>query len=106
MPQRRYPLRSLAPAPDGLVARSPANQQPYRQIPPSAINSPEHQTLALAAAADGLVMLKNEAAEGGSATLPLSQAKVKSVAVIGPNSNCSQQVRPHGPTGDHHCNQL
>jgi beta-glucosidase-like glycosyl hydrolase len=79
----------------------PPEQQPYRQIPPSAANSPEHQALALTAAAEGLTLLKNI-----QGALPLSAKSVKSVAVIGPNANCTQQVEPHGKGGDHHCNQL
>ena len=79
----------------------PPEQNPYRQIPPSAANSAEHQALALSAAAEGLTLLKN--ARG---TLPLSQQAIQTLAVIGPNANCTQQVRPHGPHGDHHCNQL
>ena len=78
----------------------PPEQNPYRQIPPSAANSPEHQALALNAAAEGLTLLKNEG------VLPFSQKTIRSLAVIGPNANCTQQVRPHGPQGDHHCNQL
>jgi len=79
----------------------PPSQQPYRQIPPSAANSKEHQALALTAAAEGLTVLKNI-----QGTLPLSQKTIKSLAVIGPNANCTQQVAPHGIGGDHHCNQL
>ena len=79
----------------------PPEQNPYRQIPPLAANSPEHQALALHAAAEGLTLLKND-----HGTLPLSQKAIRSLAVIGPNANCTQQVRPHGQQGDHHCNQL
>jgi hypothetical protein len=94
----------------------PAGQQPYRQIPAAAANSKQHQALALQASADGLTLLKNlpvadsdySGDDGRSqrAVLPLSVAKVKSVAVIGPNANCTQGVYPHGRGGDHHCNQL
>lgn len=78
----------------------PPEQNPYRQIPPSAANSPKHQALAQNAAAEGLTLLKNDR------VLPLSQKTIRSLSVIGPNANCTQQVRPHGPQGDHHCNQL
>ena len=46
------------------------------------INTPEHQALALRAAEEGVVLLKNE-----GALLPLGAA-IKKVAVIGPNGGC------------------
>eukprot|EP00966_Prymnesium_polylepis_P214447 4966335-Prymnesium_polylepis.1 len=46
------------------------------------INTPEHQALALRAAEEGIVLLKNE-----GALLPLGAA-IKKVAVIGPNGGC------------------
>lgn len=59
--------------------------QPYRQIGPSAVNTKEHQALALDAAQQGMTLLKNTASKG----LPLSTSSVKSVAVIGPNGNAT-----------------
>jgi len=56
--------------------------QPYTTIPPSAVNTPDHQQLALDAARQGIVLLKND---GGA--LPLSSSKVKNIAVIGPNAD-------------------
>ena len=47
----------------------------------SASNTPEHQALALEAARQVLVLLKND-----RNTLPLDRAKVKTLAVIGPNA--------------------
>ena len=47
----------------------------------SIVNSPQHQRLAYAAAAQGLILLKNT---GG--ILPLNAAKIKSIAVIGPGA--------------------
>ena len=63
----------------------PPEQNPYRQIPPSAANSPKHQALAQNAAAEGLTLLKN------NRVLPLSQKTIRSLSVIGPNANCTQQ---------------
>jgi beta-glucosidase len=45
------------------------------------IDSPEHRALARSAAAESIVLLKNS---GG--VLPLDSAKIKSIAVIGPNA--------------------
>jgi beta-glucosidase len=59
--------------PPGLV--------PYSKIPFSANDSPEHRRLALDAARESVVLLKNE---GG--TLPLRK-DIKSIAVIGPNAD-------------------
>jgi beta-glucosidase len=44
-------------------------------------NSPEHQALALKAAHESIVLLKNE-----NKTLPINLDKTKSIAVIGPNA--------------------
>ena len=49
------------------------------------VNSPAHQRLTFEAAANGIVLLKNE---GG--ILPLNPAKVKSIAVIGPRASSWQ----------------
>ncbi len=45
------------------------------------INSPEHQRLALQAAQEAIVLLKNE-----NHLLPLDEKKIKTLAVIGPNA--------------------
>lgn len=50
------------------------------------VHSPEHQQLALEAARQSLVLLKNE-----HQTLPLSKS-IRSVAVIGPNADERQQL--------------
>jgi beta-glucosidase len=57
---------------------------PYNRLPPSTVGSPEHQALALEAARQSIVLLKNE-----NKTLPIDRKKVKSIAVIGINAaNC------------------
>ncbi|MEL4307028.1 glycoside hydrolase family 3 C-terminal domain-containing protein [Joostella sp. CR20] len=53
---------------------------PYAQIPFSVNNSSQNNALALKAAQESIVLLKNE-----NATLPLSK-KLKNIAVIGPNA--------------------
>jgi beta-glucosidase len=59
----------------------PPSQVPYAQIPYSVVESPEHQALALQAARESLVLLKND---GG--LLPLAPGQRK-IAVIGPNAD-------------------
>jgi beta-glucosidase len=59
----------------------PAEQVPYAQIPFSVVDSPEHRELALEVARQSLVLLKNQ-----DQRLPLDKAKLKSIAVIGPNA--------------------
>ncbi|VAI60669.1 unnamed protein product [Triticum turgidum subsp. durum] len=54
----------------------------YGNIGADQVCKKEHQDLALQAAQDGIVLLKNDAG-----ALPLSKSKVSSVAVIGPNGN-------------------
>ena len=53
----------------------------YAQIPPSVIDSPAHRQLALRAARESIVLLKNQ-----NNRLPLSPS-IKSLAVIGPNAD-------------------
>jgi beta-glucosidase-like glycosyl hydrolase len=59
----------------------PAAAQPYLTYGPSVVNTPAAQQLALEAARQGTVLLKN-----ANGALPLSTASAKTVAVIGPNS--------------------
>lgn len=65
----------------GLFNSNPT-RLPYGTIPPTQVCSQEHKNLALEAARDGIVLLKNSAN-----LLPLSQSKVTSLGVIGPNAN-------------------
>ncbi|CAH9137743.1 unnamed protein product [Cuscuta epithymum] len=57
-------------------------QLPYGNILLNEVCSQEHQILALQAARNGIVLLKNNAK-----LLPLSKTKTASLAVIGPNGN-------------------
>jgi beta-glucosidase len=59
----------------------PAEQVPYTQIPYEVINSPEHQALALQAARESMVLLKNE-----DNLLPLRK-DLGSIAIVGPNAD-------------------
>ncbi len=59
----------------------PPELVPYAKIPFSANDSPEHRRLALEAARESIVLLKND-----NNTLPLRK-DLKSIAVIGPNAD-------------------
>jgi beta-glucosidase len=59
----------------------PPEMVPYAKIPFSENDSPEHRRLALDAARESIVLLKNE-----KNTLPLRK-DIKSIAVIGPNAD-------------------
>ena len=59
--------------PDGMV--------PYAGIPLSAVDSPAHAALALKAARESIVLLKN------TGVLPLDRARLKRLAVIGANAD-------------------
>jgi len=59
----------------------PPEQVPYAQIPYAVIDSPEHRALALRAARESIVLLKNE-----GNLLPLRK-DVASISVIGPNAD-------------------
>eukprot|EP00898_Chlorokybus_atmophyticus_P003501 jgi/Chlat1/4151/Chrsp27S04230 len=56
--------------------------QPYRALGSEAVDTPEHQALALQVAHEGIVLLKNL-----DQSLPLDQQQVRSIAVIGPNAD-------------------
>ena len=58
---------------------------PYNKISPSIVGSEEHRQLALEAARQSIVLLKNK-----NRTLPLNPNKVKSIAVIGINAGTSE----------------
>jgi beta-glucosidase len=59
----------------------PPADVPYSQITIAENNSPEHQALALRVARESIVLLKNDG------LLPLKRAKIRRIAVIGPNAN-------------------
>ncbi|MCU1391248.1 MAG: glycoside hydrolase, family 3 domain protein [Ilumatobacteraceae bacterium] len=68
---------------------------------PIGIDRPEHRALVRAAAAESMVLLKNDA-DGGRSVLPLDPAQIATLAVIGPNAERaritgggSAEVRPH-----------
>lgn len=58
--------------------------QPYGTLGPKDVCTPAHQELALEAARQGIVLLKNQ-----GPTLPLSTRRHRTVAVIGPNSDAT-----------------
>ena len=79
-----------------LLERTGVFAQP-EEAPEQSINLPEHRVLIREAAAEGIVLLKNE-----SNVLPLQRENLKSVAIIGPNAKTarimaggSAGVNPH-----------
>ncbi|GMI72125.1 beta-xylosidase 1, BETA-XYLOSIDASE 1 [Hibiscus trionum] len=60
--------------------------QPYGHLGPKHVCSSAHKQLALEAARQGIVLLKN------SGPLPLSTLRHRTVAVIGPNSNVTETM--------------
>lgn len=70
----------------GLFSGNPQSQ-PLGSISASQVCSKEHQDLALEAARDSIVLLKNRAN-----LLPLSKSKVRSLGVIGPNANIGYKL--------------
>jgi beta-glucosidase len=73
----------------------PFDRVPYSRIPISVIGSPAHRAVALKAAQQSIVLLKNE---GG--LLPLDRSKVKRIAVIGPLADRVVLNNYNGKTGD------
>ena len=64
----------------------PPEQVPYAQTPYRVVDSPEHRALALEAARESIVLLKNE---GGLLPLPKD---LHAIAVIGPNADDLQAL--------------
>ncbi len=71
----------------------PASEVPYRSIGKEAIESEAHAALALKAAHESVVLLKNDG------ILPLDRAALRSIAVIGPHGD---DVTLGGYSGDPH----
>lgn len=66
----------------------PTSMQPYCQIPPSAVNTPHSQAVALLASLEAMTLLKND-----KNFLPVSASKVNTVALIGPNANATTTLQ-------------
>lgn len=79
-------LKRLFTARFRLGMFDPPEQVPYAQIPYGVVNSPEHRALALQAARESIVLLKNE-----NNLLPLRK-DLESIAVIGPNADNLQAL--------------
>ena len=62
----------------------PMSMVPYQAINVSHLNTPENQALNLQAARESIVLIKNL-----FNTLPLSQDKLTSLAIVGPNANAT-----------------
>ncbi|HEX6766435.1 MAG TPA: glycoside hydrolase family 3 N-terminal domain-containing protein, partial [Polyangiaceae bacterium] len=73
----------------------PPARNPYSSIAKSVVDGPEHRSLALDAARESLVLLKNDG------ILPFDAKKTKKLAVIGPAAS----VFLHGSAGYHGTNQ-
>lgn len=58
--------------------------QPYGRLGPNDVCTPAHQELALQAARQGIVLLQNRVR-----SLPLSNTRYRTVAVVGPNSDAT-----------------
>jgi beta-glucosidase len=75
-----YRLAALLRTMFRLGFLDPKDRVPFNAIAPSVNDSPEHGALALRAARESLVLLKNDG------LLPLQAKKLRRVAVIGPNA--------------------
>jgi beta-glucosidase len=69
----------------------PPEQVAYAQIPYEVVNCAEHQALALRAARESIVLLKNEAHPQWGSLLPLSK-DLGAIAVVGPNAHSLQAL--------------
>eukprot|EP00252_Welwitschia_mirabilis_P004354 TRINITY_DN14694_c0_g1_i1.p1 TRINITY_DN14694_c0_g1~~TRINITY_DN14694_c0_g1_i1.p1 ORF type:complete len:532 (+),score=65.66 TRINITY_DN14694_c0_g1_i1:2-1597(+) len=67
----------------GMFDGNPARQL-YGNLGPKDVCSPENQQLALEAAREGIVLLKNR-----ERTLPFSARRIRTLAVIGPNADAT-----------------
>jgi beta-glucosidase len=67
----------------------PAEMVPYSKISPDVIGSPAHEQIALRAAQESIVLLKN-APYRGKPLLPLNRKAVRSIAIVGPYAAAAQ----------------
>eukprot|EP00475_Leptophrys_vorax_P031390 TRINITY_DN47558_c0_g1_i1.p1 TRINITY_DN47558_c0_g1~~TRINITY_DN47558_c0_g1_i1.p1 ORF type:complete len:741 (-),score=242.52 TRINITY_DN47558_c0_g1_i1:86-2308(-) len=65
----------------------PMNQQPYFQYPAEVVDSAEHRAHALQMAKESIVLLKNS-----DNSLPLDLNSIKTVALLGPLMNATEQL--------------
>ena len=65
----------------------PADNQPFRSLSWTDVNTPDAQDLAFTAAAEGIVLLKNDG------LLPLSNTSTPNIALIGPWANATKQMQ-------------
>ncbi|HTO69191.1 MAG TPA: glycoside hydrolase family 3 C-terminal domain-containing protein [Myxococcota bacterium] len=79
----------------GAFERAPVERE-------QSIDRPEHRAIARRAAAEAIVLLRNEPVRGGAPALPLDARRLRKLAVIGPNGAVavvqgggSARVRPH-----------
>lgn len=63
------------------------SKQPFGNLGPKDVCTPAHQELALEAARQGIVLLKNR-----GPSLPLSPRRHRTIAVIGPNSDVTDTM--------------
>ena len=72
----------------------PPDKNPYSKIGMDQNDTPEHRALALKLAEESIVLLKN------NGILPLNRAKIKRIAVVGPNADrdrcLARQLQWHG----------
>jgi beta-glucosidase len=69
----------------------PQERLPWHNLKPEIIDSAEHRAVALRAAQESMVLLKND-----NQLLPLDRLKLKRVAVIGP---CANRIQKNGYNG-------
>lgn len=78
----------------GLV--DPPENVVYTSYNATYVDTPEHRQLAFEAATQAMVLLANNATQtpwgSGVPLLPLQASKLRTVAVIGPNSNATQTL--------------
>jgi beta-glucosidase len=67
----------------------PPEMVPYSKISPDVIGSPEHQKIALRAAQESMVLLKNSPYRG-KPLLPLNRRVTHSIAIVGPYAAVAQ----------------
>ncbi len=79
----------------------PAACSPYAQIPATEIDTPAHRALALRAAEESIVLLRNDRTGSGAPLLPLDP-RGKTIAVIGPSAQLLSVVEAnyHGTAYD------
>jgi beta-D-xylosidase 4 len=76
----------------GYFDGNPTSQKHFGMLGPADVCTKDHRDLALQAARQGIVLLKNDRGHGGRTGLPFARNNIRRLAIIGPNAKASSTM--------------